>query len=38
MSVRAAEQIAGLHRDTICKSIVYFDDACNGSLTSGCAP
>ncbi len=32
MSVRATERITGLHRDTICKLIVHFGDACQRFL------
>src|SRR3954464_8070346 len=28
MSIRAAERISGVHRDTICKLVVHFGDAC----------
>ena len=32
MSIRATERITGVHRDTICKLIVYFGDACQRFL------
>ncbi len=32
MSVRATERTSGLHRDTICKLIVHFGDACKRFL------
>lgn len=32
MSIRATERTTGLHRDTICKLIVHFGDACRSFL------
>lgn len=34
MSIRATERTTGLHRDTICRLIVFFGDACRDFLDS----
>lgn len=32
MSIRAAERITGLHRDTICRLVVFYGNACRRFL------
>ena len=36
MSIRATERITGMHRDTLCKLIGVFGDACRGSWMPKC--
>ena len=37
MSIRATERITGIHRDTLCKLIVHFGEACRDSWMPKCA-